>query len=168
MVTRLQVKVKGFFKIGVRLSAESQPKPTGDGALNPTSKVVSPLLVLISVLVGVEALALIAGAIYFLSRIFLETPENLMGAVVIFAITAVIGLGVSISAIALGRAKSWSRGAIVTWQILQFFVATSFIQGIEAWQPVGWALAALSVVVTVLLFLPKTTQAFTRASQDSR
>ena len=50
----------------------------------------------------------------------------------------------------------------------KFFVATSFIQGIALWQPVGWALAALSVVVAVLLFLPKTTQAFTRASQDSR
>jgi hypothetical protein len=167
MVTCLQVKVKGFFKIGVRLSEESQPEPTGDGALNPSSKVVSPLLVLISALVGLEAVALITGALYFLSRILLETPENLMGAVVIFAITALIALGVSIAAIAVGRAKSWSRGAIVTWQILQFFVATSFIQGIEAWQPVGWALAALSVVVAVLLFLPKTTQAITRASQDS-
>ena len=167
MVTCLQVKVKGFFKIGVRLSAESHPEPTGDGAINPISKIVSPLLVLISVLVGAEALALIAGALYFLSRIFLETPENLMGAVVIFAITAVIAVGVSIAAIAVGRAKSWSRGAIVTWQILQFFVATSFIQGIAVWQPVGWALVALSIVVAVLLFLPKTTQAFTRTSQDS-
>lgn len=130
--------------------------------MNRPSKTVSRLLVLISALVGVEALALIAGALYFLSRIFLETPENLIGAVVIFVITALIAVGVSIAAIAVGRAKQWTRGAIVTWQILQFAVATSFIQGIAVWQPVGWGLALLSVAVVVLLFLPRTNASFSR------
>ncbi|MDH6531787.1 ABC-type multidrug transport system permease subunit [Aurantimicrobium minutum] len=146
------------------MSEESQPENTQNGDVNRPTTTVSPLLVLISALVGVEALALIAGALYFLSRIFLETPQNLMGAVVIFVITALIAVGVSIAAVAVGRAKPWTRGAIVTWQILQFAVATSFIQGITVWQPVGWGLAALSLLVVVLLFLPATTAAFTRAN----
>lgn len=165
MVTCLQVKVKGFLQIGDRLSEESQPENTQSADLGRTAKTVPPLLVLISALVAVEALALIAGALYFLSRIFLEAPQNLMGAVVIFVITALIAVGVSIAAIAVGRAKSWTRGAIVTWQILQFAVATSFIQGIATWQPVGWGLAFLSVLVVVLLFLPATTAALNWANE---
>lgn len=167
MVTCLQVKVKGFFKIGVRLSEETQSENTQDAAQNRSAKSTTPLLTLISVLVGIEALALIAGSLYFLSRIFLETPENIVGAVVIFVITALIAVGVSIVAIAVGRAKSWTRGAIVTWQILQFAVATSFIQGIAIWQPVGWALAALSVCVVFLVFIPAATSAFALASEKT-
>jgi hypothetical protein len=36
---------------------------------------------------------------------------------------------------------------------MQFAVATSFIQGIAVWQPVGWALAFLSVTTIISLIL---------------
>ena len=138
MVTRLQVKVKTFFKEMQEMTQNPTQNPSDSGSNNQTQRKMSGLVSLLAVLVSVEALAVLAGAIYFLSRIFLETPENLSGAIVIFVITAIIAVGLIATAIATFTAKSWTRGSIVTWQILQFAVATSFIQGIQAWQPVGW------------------------------
>ena len=125
--------------------------PTNPGSYGHERKRRSPLVALLGVLVSIEALLVTAGAIYFLSRIFLETPENLSGAIVIFAITIVIAIGLVVTAIGTFRAQSWTRGPIVTWQILQFAVATSFVQGIQTWQPVGWLLIALSASVLVVL-----------------
>ncbi|MFA9276323.1 MAG: hypothetical protein ACEQR4_00520 [Rhodoluna sp.] len=126
--------------------------PTNSGSNGHEQTRRSTLVGLLGVLVSIEALLVTAGAIYFLSRIFLETPENLSGAIVIFAITLVFAIGLVATAIGTFRALSWTRGAIVTWQILQFAVATSFIQGIQAWQPVGWLLIVFAVGTAALLF----------------
>jgi hypothetical protein len=152
MVTRLQVKVKTFFKEMQEMNQNPMQNPSDSGSNGHKENRRSPLVVLLGVLVSLEAGAVFAGALYFLSRIFLETPENFSGAIVIFAITLVIAIGLVVTAIATFRAQSWTRGAIVTWQILQFAVATSFIQGIQAWQPVGWLLIVVAVGTAVLLF----------------
>ena len=151
MVTRLQVKVKTFFKEMLDMTENMPQNPTNSGSNGHEQTRRSLLVALLGVLVSIEALLVTAGAIYFLSRIFLETPENLSGAIVIFAITLVITFGLVSTAIATFRAQSWTRGAIVTWQILQFAVGTSFIQGIAQWQPVGWALISLSIAVGYLV-----------------
>jgi hypothetical protein len=145
MVTRLQVKVKTFFKEMQEMTENMHQNPTNSGSNGDEQTRRSPSVVLLGLLVSIEALLVIAGAFYFLSRIFFETPENLSGAIVIFAITFTIAVGIVFTAIATFRAKSWTRGAIVTWQIMQFAIATSFIQGITEWQPVGWFLIALTL-----------------------
>ena len=151
MVTRLQVKVKTFFTETKEMSENSEQNPTNPGLNGHEHTRRSRLVALLGVLVSIEALLVAAGALYFLSRIFLETPENLSGAFVIFAITLIIAAGLIATAIGTFKAKPWTRGAIVTWQIMQFVVATSFIQGIQAWQPVGWALIALSLSSSVFV-----------------
>ena len=152
MVTRLQVKVKTFFTETQEMSENSEQNPTNPGLSGHEQTRRSPLVALLGVLVSIEALLVTAGALYFLSRIFMETPENLSGAFVIFAITLIIATGLIATAIGTFKAKPWTRGAIVTWQVMQFVVATSFIQGIQVWQPVGWLLIALAVGTAVLLF----------------
>jgi hypothetical protein len=114
------------------------------------------LVYLLGTLIGLEAIAVLAGAGYFFSQLFVQEVTNIAGAIVIFAITILIGLALVGLAIATWLRKSWTRGAIITWQILQFALATSFIQGIDQWQPIGWLLLFLSVataVVTVLMIL---------------
>lgn len=152
MVTRLQVKVKTFFTETQEMSEHSEQNPTNPGLNGHEQTRRSPLVALLGMLVSVEALLVTAGAVYFLSRIFLETPENLSGAIVIFAITLIIAAGLIATSIGTFKAKPWTRGAIVTWQIMQFVVATSFIQGIQAWQPVGWVLIVFALGTAVLLF----------------
>ena len=152
MVTRLQVKVKTFFTETQEMSENSEQNPINPGSNGHEQTRHSPLVALLGVLVSVEALLVTAGAVYFLSRIFLETPENISGAFVIFAITLIIAAGLIATSLGTFKAKPWTRGAIVTWQIMQFVVATSFIQGIQAWQPVGWVLIFFAVGTAVLLF----------------
>ena len=161
MVTRLQVKVKTFFTETQEMSENSEQNPTNPGLNGHEQTHRSPLVALLGVLVSIEALLVTAGAMYFLSRIFLETPENISGAFVIFAITLIIAAGLIATAIGTFKAKPWTRGAIVTWQIMQFVVATSFIQGIQAWQPVGWLLIVVAVGTAVLLFTQPVISAMT-------
>ena len=152
MVTRLQVKVKTFFTETQEMSENSEltsTNPVLDCQERTRQKI---LVALLGVLVSIEALLVSAGAIYFLSRIFMEKPENLSGAIVIFVITVIIDAGLVATAFGTFKAKSWTRGAVVTWQIMQLVVATSFVQGIEVWQPVGWLLIVLAVATAVLLF----------------
>jgi hypothetical protein len=153
MVTRLQVKVKTFFKEMQEMTENTTQNPSDSGSNGDEPERRSPLVALLGVLVGLESLLVLGGALYFLSRIFLEAPENFSGAIVIFAITLLVAIGLIATTIGTFKALPWTRGAILTWQIMQFAVATSFIQGIAVWQPVGWALAFLSVTTIISLIL---------------
>jgi hypothetical protein len=161
MVTRLQVKVKTFFKEMQEMTENTQQYPSDSGSNGHEPDRQSPLVASLGVLVGLESLLVLGGALYFLSRIFLETPENFSGAIVIFAITLLIAIGLIATTIGTFKAQPWTRGAILTWQIMQFVVATSFIQGIEVWQPVGWILTTIAVGTTILLFSKPVMQAIT-------
>jgi hypothetical protein len=162
MVTRLQVKVKTFFKEMQEMNQNSMQNPSDSGSNGHKENRRSPLVFLLGVLVSLEAGVVFAGALYFLSRIFLETPENFSGAIVIFAITLLIALGLIATAVGTFKAHSWTRGAIITWQIMQFVLATSFIQGIQVWQPVGWFLALFALGTTALLFTPAVIRSMAR------
>lgn len=108
------------------------------------------LVLLLASLVGIESLIILAGALYFFSQLFVQEVSNAAGAIVIFVITLFIGVGLAVASVGTFREQGWTKGAIITWQILQFAAATSFITGISSWQPVGWSLAALSVLTMVL------------------
>ena len=127
--------------------------PSGDNTqdMSNTSKNSLRLLVL---LVGIEAILVSAGAFYFLFLTFTEVTGNPAGAIVIFLITALVAVGLWVSTFALLRGKGWSRGLVVTWQVIQFALATSFAQGLAEWQVFGWFLLVLSLG-TFLLALSK-------------
>ena len=152
MVTRLQVKVKTFFKEMRNMTENVPQNHTHLGPSGHDQNRRGPLVALIGVLVSIEALMVTTGALYFLNNILLETPENLSGAIVVFAITVVIAIGLVATAIAAFRAQTWTRGAIVTWQILQFAVGTSFIQGLQIWQVIGWGMIFLSLFALIATF----------------
>jgi hypothetical protein len=105
---------------------------------------------LLVMLVGIESLLLSAGAIYLLVLTFTEVSGNPAGAIVIFLITAFVAVGLWVSTVALHKGKGWSRGLIVTWQVIQFALATSFVQGLDEWQVFGWFLLVLSLGTFVL------------------
>lgn len=152
MVTRLQVKVKTFFKEMQEMTENIVPHPSDPGSNAQKKAHPERSAMLLGCIVSFEAALVFAGALYFLSRIFLETPQNFAGAIVIFAITILVAAGLATTAIATFKSQPWTRGAIITWQILQFVIATSFIQGIAVWQPVGWAMIALSMGSVFLVF----------------
>jgi hypothetical protein len=112
----------------------------------------------LALLVGIEAVLVSSGAVYFLTLTFTEVTSNIAGAIVIFLITALIAVGLWVSTFALLQGKSWSRGIIITWQVIQFAMATSFIQGLVEWQAVGWALLMLSLVTFFIALRKKVSE----------
>lgn len=110
------------------------------------------LLLLLATLVGIEGIGLLVGAVFFFSQLFVQQATSLSGSIVIFVITLIIGLGVTTAALGVARSKTWVRGPILTWQILQIAVAISLFQGTDFWPVIGWLLLALSLASTGLLF----------------
>ena len=113
---------------------------------------------LLVMLVGIESLLLSLGAIYFLALTLTEVSGNPAGAIVIFLITALVAGGLWVSTFALLRGKGWSRGLVVTWQVIQFALATSFAQGLDEWQVFGWFLLVLSLVTFVMALSKKVSE----------
>lgn len=140
----------------------SAEKPTNSDSDKPGIGKGRALVYVLGTLIGLEAIAVLSGAGYFFSQLFVQQVTNTAGAIVIFAITALIGLALAVLAVATWLRKSWTRGAIITWQILQFALATSFIQGIDIWQPLGWILITASLITSVLVFLPQVTHEMTK------
>ena len=128
--------------------------PSGKNADSPRFSA-QIVLRIFSLLVGIEAFLISTGALYFLTLIFTEVTSNIAGAVVIFLITALIAVVLWVSTFAILQGKSWSRGIVVTWQVIQFALATSFIQGIVEWQAAGWALLVLSLATFFQAFRKK-------------
>lgn len=139
----------------------SGQNPTNSDGQSPKTATSKALVALLASLVGLESLIVLAGALYFFSQLFVQEVSNAAGAIVIFAITLFIAIGLAIVSIGTFRYQGWTMGAIITWQILQFAAATSFIPGISTWQPVGWSLASLSILTMVLA-----TVAIVRSSRE--
>lgn len=100
---------------------------------------------LLSLLVGFEAMLVSCGAAYFLLLIFTENTANTAGAVVIFLIASFFATALWTATYAIFKRKYWVKGLIITWQVMQFAISTSFIQGLADWQLLGWAMIFLSV-----------------------
>ena len=141
MVTYLQVKVNGFFERGA---------------------VKSRLVAVLATLVLIEALGLVAGALLFFSQIFVQSATSVTGAIVIFVVTAIIAAGLVTTGIFAFTARSWTRGAILTWQVLQLAVATSFVQGLAPWPAIGIVLIVFSLTCAALLFVPAVVRSTTK------
>lgn len=106
-------------------------------------------------LLAAEALLLWAAAGWFVFEMLTATPTSLASAGAILALVLVAALWVSVIAWGALRARSWIRGAALTWQLVQIFVAIGCFQGLYARVDIGWALLLPSLAVIVLLFTPR-------------
>lgn len=131
----------------------SGEKPTNSDPQSGKTAKSRAFVILLSLFVGIESLILFAGALYFFSQLLVQDVSNVAGAIVILVITLLVAIGLIIAAIGTYREQAWTKGAIVTWQILQFAAATSFIPGLSEWQSVGWTLATLSILTIVLVII---------------
>lgn len=114
-----------------------------------------PALLALAALLAAEALLVWAAAAWLVFELLTATPTSLAGAVAILVLVVVAALWVSAIAWGALRARSWIRGAALTWQLVQIFVAIGCFQGLYARVDVGWALLLPSLAVIVLLFTPR-------------
>jgi hypothetical protein len=128
---------------------------TGD-ALDPRDDQRGPgrssAVVLLTVLVGLEALGMTAVTALLVVDLLTSTPASLASAVALIGLAALAAVFLGAIVRGILRGRSWVRPAAVTWQILQIAVGVGSLQGADARQDLGWGLIAPSVVVLVLLF----------------
>lgn len=112
-----------------------------------------PFRVLV-VLLAAEALLvwlLLAWQVYALVT---SEPTALSSAIALIVLNAIAAVWVSAIALNAWRRRGWTRGAGVTWQLVQIAVAIGAFQGVYARPDIGWALLIPSIVVLVLLLAP--------------
>ncbi|MFG3035920.1 hypothetical protein ACGFYZ_03350 [Streptomyces sp. NPDC048330] len=126
-------------------STEQTPRPTRLAAA--------------AVVAGIEALGLLAGAVYMLVHALTESSGDLTGALTGAVTLAALGLIPLAAARGLWLRRSWSRGPAVITQILALPVAWQMLRADGVIVPAGGVLAALAVAGLVLLVNPATTEA---------
>lgn len=114
----------------------------------------SPLVLLLVVLLAAECALLAAATIYLVVELLIATPSSFASAVALLGLTAIAAIWLGVITANVLRGRAWTRGAAITWQVLQGAVAIGCFQGIFAQPAIGWLLLIPALVVLVLLFTP--------------
>lgn len=123
-----------------------------------------PLLVAL-VLVGLEALLLVAAAVWSIVDL---VRGGFVGAAVSVALTVVLLLFVLLLVVginALWQGRRWGRGPVLTWQLIQAAIALGAIGIAPAWATFPTLIVSLAVGIGLLL--PASVRATSRPSSSS-
>ncbi|RFA16571.1 hypothetical protein B7R22_03620 [Subtercola boreus] len=120
------------------------------------------LLVLLAVLLLVEALAVLAIGAWLIAELGLSEPASYATAIALVVLVLAAGVWVLSIAIGVYRLRPWTRGAALTWQILQVIVAICIFQGLFAEPVDGWPLLVVSLLGVALLLSPSVVAATRR------
>ncbi|SIO19482.1 hypothetical protein [Agromyces cerinus] len=119
-------------------------------------------LVVVSVLLLLEAAAMVALVIWLVIDLFSLEPSSYATAIALLVLVAIGAIWVVTVAIGSLRQAPWSRAAAIVWQILQVSVAVGAFQGLFARPDVGWALLVPAITVIGLLLWTPVRLAYTR------
>ena len=122
-----------------------QESPAGRDQEGPEGR--DGLRLLVAVLVGLEALALLAGTVLLvLEGLGAERPANALGLAVI---AGLIGAALAGCVRGLRQGARWTRGPVLTWQLLQAGVGMPV--SASAYWYYGIPILAIAVVVFFLI-----------------
>jgi uncharacterized protein YaaW (UPF0174 family) len=107
------------------------------------------LSALVAALVALEAVSLLVAAVFLLVEALTSGGDNLAAGLSLAAIAIVVGVGLVICARGVARRQRWTRGPVLTWQLLQAGVGMPLSTS-QAWWA-GVLLLATSVIVGVLI-----------------
>jgi hypothetical protein len=119
-------------------------------------------LVALAVIVWAEVAMLGVWSVWLLTGFVTDVPESLGGAVLLLLLSVVATVWLGFAAAHLLRRKTWTRAAILVWQLCQTAIAAGAFQGIFAAPVVGAALLLPALAAGVLLFTPSVVAALRR------
>lgn len=114
------------------------------GAITLGVRVVGRIRTALAVIVALEAAVALTGAGYLLLGLITEEATERAGAVWETVLAALLGAGLGLLCRPARQGRSWARGPVLTWQLVQFPVAW-YMAGSELWF-VGLALLAASLL----------------------
>jgi hypothetical protein len=121
------------------------------------------LLIVLGLLLLAESLVVLAVGVWQISELLQAPSEVYASAIALIVLVLAAGLWVLITAIGVFRMRPWTRGAALTWQVLQIIVAICCFQSIFASPEDGWPLLITAVVGIGLLLSPSVVAVTRRA-----
>jgi hypothetical protein len=125
------------------------------------------LIVLMAVL-SLEALALLAAAVYFVFELLVEQPSSVANAIALAAVLAIGAVWVGFIVLGLYRGQAWTRAAVIVVQALFMAVAIGSFQGPSPRPDVGAALLIPAVIALILLFTKSVLASTLKRADDPR
>lgn len=117
----------------------------------------SATLLAVAGLVALEALGLVAAAVFFVVETVVATADDRTRAVVAAVLTLMAAVGLGLVARALAARRRWARAPALVSNLLVLPVAYDLLRGGRPYVAVPLGLLALAVLV--LLFVPATDEA---------
>lgn len=123
-------------------------------------------VVVAAIIVGLEALALLAAGVMLLTALFTQPQQSMASS--IFLVVLVIGIAIALGAVGLNFFKGyrWTRSAVFVWQLL--IVAIAFPAFSSGAPILGAVMASPAIAVAVLLFTPTVVQFTLRTGQPDK
>ena len=116
---------------------------------HPLERFGNPLRTLVAGLISIEAVLLLFAGGFLLLRAVTSDQESPAELISLAAIAVIVGLGLGLCARGVLAGLSWTRGPVLTWQLLQAAVGAPLSSTASWWA--GVPLLALAVVVGVLI-----------------
>jgi len=109
------MQINGFLRdLGVSDSQEAVPRARRH-----------PLLLALVALVGAECALLVAATAFLIIELLVDTPTSLATALALTVLTVLAAVFLLILVVNILRGRAWTRGATITWQVLQIAVAVA-------------------------------------------
>jgi hypothetical protein len=119
-------------------------------------------LVALAVIVWAEVVMLAAWSVWYITGFVTDVPDSYAGAVLVLVLSVLATVWLGFAATHLLRRKTWTRAAILVWQLCQTAIAAGAFQGIFSAPAVGVALLVPALAAGVLLFTPSVVDALRR------
>jgi len=119
-------------------------------------------LVALAVIVWAEVVMLAVWSVWYVTGFVTDVPDSYAGAVFVLVLSLLATVWLGFAATHLLRRKTWTRSAILVWQLCQTAIAAGAFQGIFAEPTVGAALLVPALAAGVLLFTPSVVAALRR------
>jgi len=119
-------------------------------------------LITLAVIVWAEVAMLATWSVWYITGFVTDVPDSYAGAVLVLALSVLATVWLGFAAAHLLRRKTWTRAAVLVWQLCQAAIAAGAFQGIFAAPAVGVALLVPALAAGVLLFTPSVVDALRR------
>lgn len=124
-------------------------------------------LVILSVVVFAECASLVVISAYLIVQLLVSRPDSFASGIALLLLAGLAAVWLGIVGVSTLRGRSWIRGAVATWQVLQIAIGISSFQGVFGRADIGWLLLIPAVIALVLLFTPSVVAATRPTSSES-
>lgn len=132
------------------MNAQTEHGPGSEpGQVPATSSTRARLTWLTAGLIAAEAAVLLAGAVFLVVELLRNTPDSLPGAISLAVMTFALSAGLAACAAGVLGHRTWVRGPVVTWQLIQGGVAMRLTTAAAWWFGLPLLMVALIIGVAI-------------------